>query len=365
MKEERKENLRKMIKIEKLRAKMKERGFDALLVYDELNQRYLSDFAFTDGVIAVTDSEAFLLTDFRYYEMALAKVSRDFKVLVPDDRVGFLSSLFSEKNIRRVGFEGESVPYNRYKMLRDTYAGVEFDSVDSMIEEIRQIKDENEIERIKAAQSITDKAFSHILGMLDPEHMTEIDVALELEYAMKKNGADGFAFDTIAVSGDASSLPHGTPRNIKLKKGFLTMDFGAKLDGYCSDMTRTVSVGRADLEMKKLYGTVLTAQGAALDFLAEGADAGEADKIARDIINADYNGAFGHSLGHSVGLFIHESPRLSPKAFGYKLRAGEILTVEPGIYIFGKYGCRIEDMVKIERGGIYNFTRSDKELIEI
>ncbi len=354
-----------MKKIEKLRAKMAEQDFGALIVYDELNQRYLSDFAFTDGMLVITEADAFLLTDFRYYEMALARASADFKVLMPTDRAGFVSTLLSERNIVRVGFEGDSVPYSRYKRLCETYGGIEFDSIGSMISDIRRIKDPIETEKMKAAQEITDKAFSHILGMLDPEHMTEIDVALELEYAMKKNGADGFAFDTIAVSGDASSLPHGTPRNVKLKKGFLTMDFGAKLDGYCSDMTRTVSVGRADPEMKKLYGTVLAAQKAALNFLAEGVDAGEADKIARDIINVDYNGAFGHSLGHSVGLFIHESPRLSPRDFGYKLRAGEIVTVEPGIYIFGKYGCRIEDMVKIEAGGIYNFTRSDKDLIEI
>jgi Xaa-Pro aminopeptidase len=184
---------------------------------------------------------------------------------------------------------------------------------------------------------------------------------------MRKNGASGFAFDTIAVSGDASSLPHGTPRNVKLKRGFLTMDFGAKYDGYCSDMTRTIVIGKADAEIKKLYNTVLTAQTAALDYLREGADCGEADKIARDIIDAnpEYKGAFGHSLGHSVGLFIHESPRLYSRGFGRKLRVGEILTVEPGIYLFGKYGCRIEDMVAVTENGIHNITHSTKELIVI
>ena len=145
------------------------------------------------------------------------------------------------------------------------------------------------------------------------------------------------------------------------------MDFGAKFDGYCSDMTRTVVIGRADDEIKRLYNTVLKAQLAALDYLRAGADAGEADKVARDIIDAipEYNGAFGHSLGHSVGLFIHESPALTKKAFGRALREGEILTVEPGIYLFGKYGCRIEDMVAIEENGVHNFTHSTKELIEI
>jgi len=198
-------------------------------------------------------------------------------------------------------------------------------------------------------------------------NMTEQDVAVELEYAMRKNGAEGFAFETIAVSGDASALPHGTPRNVKLKAGFLTMDFGAKFEGYCSDMTRTVVIGKADAEMKKLYNTVLEAQLKALDFLREGVDCGEADKVARDVIEShpEYSEAFGHSLGHSIGLFVHETPGLSKRGFGTKLMAGQVTSVEPGIYLFGKYGCRIEDMVAIEENGIHNFTKSPKELIEI
>ena len=154
---------------------------------------------------------------------------------------------------------------------------------------------------------------------------------------------------------------------MKLKKGFLTMDYGAKYKGYCSDMTRTVVIGKADAEMKKLYNTVLKAQLSAIEYLREGVDMGDADKIARDIIdsNEEYKGTFGHSLGHSIGLYIHESPGLSKRYFGNKVRAGEIYSVEPGIYLFGKYGCRIEDIVAIEKDGIYNFTHSTKELIEI
>ncbi len=344
---------------------MKGCGLDAVIVYDPLNEQYLSEFSFTDGLLFVSASKAYLVTDFRYYEMALKSVSEDFEVVMPKDRAEFLRGVISEYEIKTVGFEGDFLPFSRYKSLTDTFKNVKFESIGSLIEEIRQLKCPAEILKMQRAQDITDKAFSHIIKMIDPARMTEEDVAAELEYAMKKNGAQGFAFETIAVSGSASSLPHGTPRGVKLERGFLTMDFGAKFDGYCSDMTRTVAIGMADAEMKKLYNTVLTSQRAALDFLRAGVDAGEADKIARDIINVDYNGAFGHSLGHSVGLFIHESPRLSPKAFGYKLRAGEILTVEPGIYLFGKYGCRIEDMVKIEDGGVYNFTNSPKELIEI
>ena len=145
------------------------------------------------------------------------------------------------------------------------------------------------------------------------------------------------------------------------------MDFGARLDGYCSDMTRTVVIGKADEDIKKIYNTVLRAQLAALDFLKEGVDCGEADKVARDIIDAipEFKGTFGHSLGHSIGLFVHETPGLSKRSFGTKLLAGQVTSVEPGIYIFGKYGCRIEDLVAIEKNGVYNFTHSTKELIEI
>ena len=355
-----------MKKLEKLRIKMAELGVDAVLVLDELNQRYLSDFAFTDGYLFITKGNAYLITDFRYYEMALNKADKEFKILMPESREEFLKKTISDEGIKVIGFEGGFVPFETYEAYKVKYTPAEFLSIGNAIETIRQVKSPEEILKMQKAQDITDKAFAEVVKRITPD-MTELDVAVELEYIMRKNGADGFAFETIAVSGDASALPHGTPRNVKLKKGFLTMDFGAKFDGYCSDMTRTVVIGRADEDIKRLYNTVLKAQLAAIDFLRAGVDAGEADKVARDIIDATpaYNGAFGHSLGHSVGLFIHESPALTKKAFGRALRVGEILTVEPGIYLFGKYGCRIEDMVAIEENGVYNFTHSTKELIEI
>lgn len=355
-----------MKRLDKVRVKLKEQGIDALLVLDELNQRYLSEFAFTDGFLLVTASRAFLVTDFRYYEMALKAVSSEWAVVVPEDRQAFMQGVFNEENVKTVGFEGGFVSYEAYNAYKSKYAAQEFVNVGDLIEVVRQIKSPDEIEKMQKAQDITDKAFSHILKVLNP-NMTELDVAVELEYAMRRAGADGFAFETIAVSGDASALPHGTPRNVKLKPGFLTMDFGARLDGYCSDMTRTVVIGKANAEIRKLYNTVLKAQLTALDYIKAGCDAGEADKVARDIIDSveEYKGAFGHSLGHSVGLFIHERPSLSARAFGRQLRPGEIVTVEPGIYLFGKYGCRIEDMVAVTENGNYNFTHSTKELIEI
>ena len=353
-----------MSKLSKLRNKMKEIGVDSVLVLDELNQHYLSGFAFTDGFLLITLNKAYLVTDFRYYEMALNSADKQFDVLTPDNRGEFIENALAEENCKTVGFEGGSVSYDVYRSYCDKHPHLTFVNIGDTIEVIRQIKDADEIAKMQKAQDITDKAFLHILKVINRD-MTELDVAVELEYAMRKNGANAFAFDTISVSGDASALPHGTPRNVKLRDGFLTMDFGAKYEGYCSDMTRTIVIGKADEEIKKVYNTVLSAQLAALDYLKVGADCGEADKIARDIINKDYNGTFGHSLGHSVGLFIHESPRLYSRGFGRKLKEGEILTVEPGIYLFGKYGCRIEDMVAITEQGIHNFTHSTKELIEI
>ena len=353
-----------MSKLLKLRNKMKEMSVDAVLVLNELNQHYLSGFAFTDGFLLITQNKAYLVTDFRYYEMALNGADKQFEVLTPDNRSEFIDKALADEGCKSVGFEGGSVSYDVYRSYCEKHPHLSFENIGNAIEVIREIKDSDEIAKMQKAQDITDKAFSHILKVIN-RNMTELDVAVELEYAMRKNGASAFAFDTISVSGDASSLPHGTPRNVLLRDGFLTMDFGAKFDGYCSDMTRTIVIGKADAEIKKVYNTVLSAQLAALEYLKPGADCGEADKIARDIINAEYDGTFGHSLGHSVGLFIHESPRLYSRGFGRKLNVGEILTVEPGIYLFGKYGCRIEDMVAITEKGIHNFTHSTKELIEI
>jgi len=353
-----------MTRVDRLRAEMKKAGIDGVLVLDELNQRYLSEFAFTDGFLAITLDRAYLVTDFRYYEMALNKASKQFEVMDvkgAEERHKLIDTAFN--GCRVIGFEGSYLSYASYLGYKEKHPSLTFEDIGNMIESLRTIKTADEIAAMQRAQDITDKAFSHILKVLDPGKMTEIDVAVELEYSMRKNGAEGFAFDTIAVSGDASALPHGTPRNVKLKKGFLTMDYGARVDGYCSDMTRTVVIGKPDAELKKLYDTVLLAQSSALEYLRAGADCGEADRVARDIINKDYDGCFGHSLGHSVGLFIHEAPGLSVRGFGKTLESGMVVTCEPGIYLFGKYGCRIEDMVKIEDDGIYNFTHSTKEMI--
>ena len=353
-----------MLHLNRLREQMAEKGIDAFLCLDELNQRYLCGFAFTDGALLITKNRSIMITDFRYFEHAQKEAYPEFEITMPQKRKDFITEALKSEGAKVVALEGSSVAYAVYEAYKNNYPDFQFVDIGNTVEVLRQIKTPEEIAMMQKAQDITDRAFQHILSVLTPD-MTELDVAVELEYAMRKNGASAFAFDTIAVSGDGSALPHGTPRNVKLRPGFLTMDFGAKFNGYCSDMTRTVVIGRATDEIKNVYNTVLNAQLSALAFLRADADCGEADKIARDIINKEFEGTFGHSLGHAVGLFIHESPSLSSRGFGRKLKVGEVVTVEPGIYLLGKYGCRIEDMVAIEESGVHNFTHSPKELIEI
>ena len=352
------------------RSNLKEAGFGAAILSDKLNQLYLTGFDFDDGLVLVTDTKAYLLTDFRYLEAARAQCSSDFEILTPEQgHLACIRGILEEQNIAKAAIEESNLSYADYLRFGEKLPGITLEvGASKLLETQRQIKDDGELEAMAKAQAVTDAAFTHILKVITP-NMTEVEVALELEFFMRRNGADGLAFDTIAVSGSASSRPHGVPRHCKLEKGFLTMDFVARVNGYCSDMTRTVVIGKADAEMKKLYNTVLSAQLAALDAAAEGASCAGLDKIARDIIDGNdcYKGAFGHSLGHGVGLFIHEEPRLSVRASAdARLQRGNVVTFEPGIYLEGKYGCRIEDMVAIRPdGSVYNFTKSPKELIEL
>lgn len=359
-----------MSKLTRLKKKMAEKGFDAAVISSQINIRYLTDFDYTDGYVLVTKNKSYVLADFRYIEAARAKVNAsDFEIVMPNgSMLSCVASLLDENEARTVAYEDYTLACADLERMKKVFVGKELvPGASAMADGLRLYKDEGEIEKMKKAQAITDAAFAHILKVLTPD-MTEIDAALELEFFMRRQGSEGVAFETIAVSGSASSLPHGVPRNVKLEKGFFTMDFGARFEGYCSDMTRTVVLGKADNDMKKLYNTVLKAQLSALDFLKEGIACRDADTVARDIINnAGYEGRFGHSLGHGVGMYIHENPRLSQGVNNdVKLTRGHVVTVEPGIYIEGLYGCRIEDMVGVlEDGTIYNFTHSPKEMIEL
>ncbi|MBO5312350.1 MAG: aminopeptidase P family protein [Clostridia bacterium] len=350
-------------RIEALRGKLKELGIDGAFLTSAVSHRYFTKFNNGDGSLLITAKNAYAFEDFRYIEMAEKLLKGSYTVIRPSGkREKWLGEILQSEGIKRLGFEDLSTSVFAYGQLK---ADVEAELVPigKTVVSMRQVKDEWEIEQIRQAQAITDKAFSHILGILSLD-MTENDVASELEYFMRKNGAEDKSFETISISGAKTSLPHGEPENVKLQRGFLTMDFGATVNGYHADMTRTVCLGKADEEMKKLYNTVLQAQLSALEFLQAGVSSVKADSVARDIINKEYNGYFGHSLGHSVGLEIHESPVLSVSQ-DTVLLPGHVVTVEPGIYIPGKYGVRIEDLVVIRDGGITNLTVSPKELIEI
>lgn len=360
-----------MTQLNRFKEALAKSNLDGAIISSEINQRYLCDFPFSDGYILVGLEKSYLLTDFRYAE-AIKKAVSDFEILCPDSMSDCIASLVADNKMTLVAVEEDAISLKEFelfsKKLRDK-STLKAGASEILLSQ-RAIKLDYELERIKKAQEITDAAFSHIVDFIseNKSSLTERDVALELDYFMQKHGAEGSAFETIAISGDATSLPHGIPRNEKLQEGFLTMDFGAKFSGYCSDMTRTLVLGKASEEQKRLYNTVLSAQRAALEQIRLGISCRFADSVARKIINeAGYEGAFGHSLGHGVGMFIHEKPNLSPRADKkLLLQAGNVVTVEPGIYLEGRFGCRIEDMIAINPdGSVYNFTKSEKELIEI
>ncbi len=358
-----------MTQLQRFQETLAKSDFDAALISSEISQRYLSDFDFSDGYILVDPQKAFLLTDARYIEAARSTVTA-FEVILPSTPMtGAISALIEQNGYTSVAVEETELSCKAFATLKSKLPQEckLASGASSMLSTQRAIKLPHEIERIKKAQQITDQAFWHILSFISTE-VSEKDIALELEFFMRKNGAEAAAFNTIAVSGSASSLPHGVPSDTKLRQGFLTMDFGAKYKGYCSDMTRTVVIGKADDEMKKVYNTVLFAQSAAIEQIRGGMLCRDADEIARSVIrDAGYGEAFLHSLGHGVGMQIHEAPSLSKRAADdSRLLPGNVITVEPGIYLEGKFGCRIEDMITINQdGSVYNFTASPKNLIEI
>jgi len=350
------------IRFTRLQQQMEERGLDAVYVSSAENHLYMSHFDNPDGYLFLTRSQGWVFADFRYTEAAKEASFPGLHVCEPGKPK--VEELVISENCKRIGYEDNSLTCSALAGLKQRMPDVEWVPTGSMFAQIRAAKTQEEVDCIVAAQRIAEGAFQHLMGMLTYD-MTEIEVAAELEYYMKKNGSEKPSFDTIAVSGTASARPHGVPRPVKLEKGFLTMDYGAVINGYHSDMTRTICIGKADETQKKLYHTVLQAQLAALDAAALGVKNADLDKVARDIIDAtEFKGGFGHSLGHGVGLLIHESPSVSQWSGDAVLHAGEIITVEPGIYLEGKYGCRIEDMLWITENGKVNLTNCPKELIE-
>ncbi len=337
--------------------------YEAALCLTVPSCRYLTGFDYEDGGVLLTADTAYLLTDSRYIEAAREAV-RGMQCVSCKGVLKTVEALLVENNIRKLYIE-QSVSLACFHRLQKLDVElVDDDTLEKSLADARLVKDAEETALIKHAQAITEKGFEHILPFIRAG-VTEKQVALELEFFMRQNGADGVSFPFIVVSGANTSRPHGVPTDKPIQNGdFVTMDFGALYHGYRADMTRTVAVGEITELQKNVYETVLRAQNAALRGIRAGISGKEADAFARGVIEtAGYGEKFGHGTGHGVGVEIHEAPRLSPLAPDAPLRAGSVVTVEPGIYLEGQFGVRIEDMVLITENGCENLTKANKELI--
>lgn len=351
-----------MSRKEKLTKYLNENNLDAVLITDEYNMKYLSGADY-EGIFFGCKEQNYILTDSRYTEVAERDAIDATVITATKSYYEVVKELIVKHGVAKLGFEDLHLTFAHYTKFNEL--GASLVPVGNAISTFRQIKDELELEYLAMAESIGDKAFDHVLGIIKPG-MTEMDIAIEIELAMKRNGAENLSFDTIVASGINGSMPHAVPGQKKVEVGeLITMDFGCKYKGYCSDMTRTIMLGKASPKQKEIYNVVLEAQLKALDGIHAGVKGKDIDKIARDVIaKRGYGEYFGHGLGHSVGLFIHEGPNLSPKEERI-IQENMIETVEPGIYIPNFGGVRIEDMVVVTKNGHINLAKSTKELIEL
>ncbi|MBQ8209005.1 MAG: aminopeptidase P family protein [Clostridia bacterium] len=352
--------------INSLMSHMPENADSALIVTPE-NRRYFTDFPSSDGILVVTRQGSIFFTDSRYIEAAqktitCCEVAEGKKVYEQ------IRDFLNANNVKNIAVEQSGITLAQFENLKKNENLKAFEllsdnSLDKAISALRQVKSADEAERIKAAQRIAEKAFEHILDFIKVGR-TEREIQLELDFFMLRNGAEALSFDTIAVSGVNSSMPHGVPSDKRIENGdFITMDFGAVVDGYHSDMTRTVAVGFVTDKQREVYETVLYAQENALSVLRAGVACADADKAARDVIaSKGYGEFFGHGTGHGVGIEIHEKPNLSPRSDA-TLQIGNVVTVEPGIYLPSEFGVRIEDMALITENGYENLTKAEKSLI--
>lgn len=349
-------------RIDGLRELLVENELEAMIVNNAANRRYLSGFTGTAGGVLVTREEALLLTDFRYTEQAKEQAP-DLEVREFDDKlINLLAELIEEFKIEKLGFEARELTYNQYLKYKENL-DVELKGARNLVQKLRLVKDKAEIEKIKKAVKLADKAFSRTDEWLKPG-VKEQEISLELEFFMKKEGASDKAFDFIVASGVRSSLPHGVASKKELKNGeFVKMDFGCVYEGYHSDITRTVVLGEEPTKkQREVYDLVLKAQEEALDFIEAGKTGKEVDKVARDVIkDAGYGDYFGHGLGHGVGLEIHEGPKLSWQD-DTTLESGMVVSVEPGVYLPDWGGVRIEDLVVVKEDGCEILTSAPKEL---
>ncbi|MBO8142645.1 MAG: aminopeptidase P family protein [Firmicutes bacterium] len=349
-------------RVDKLRAALKEAGLEGLLVTSPGNRRYLSGFTGSAGALLITAGEALLFTDFRYVEQA-GRQAPAFTVVQYDDLYAALGERLRTVGTGPVAFEAEHVTVAQMDKLREA-AGVRWEPVRGIVEKLRAVKEPEELELIQKAIDIADRCFDHVVSHLRPG-VTEREVAWWIEAFMREHGAESLAFPPIVASGPNGAMPHARPSERPLAAGeFVTLDFGCVWQGYCSDMTRTVFLGNPAQRDRELYELVLTAQQAGISAVRPGRTGREVDAEARRVIaEAGYGDAFGHGLGHGIGLEVHEEiPRLSARSETV-LEPGMVTSVEPGVYLPGFGGVRIEDLVTVTEDGCRVLTKSPKELL--
>ncbi|WP_017380077.1 M24 family metallopeptidase [Paenisporosarcina sp. TG-14] len=351
-----------MGKLSKLRQALVENEIDALLITSGYNRRYITDFTGTAGVAIISKEQAIFITDFRYLEQAEKQISGFEIVKHTKTLVEEVTVQLDKMAVKKVGFEKDDMTYSMYESYKKA-VNTELVPVSGLVEKIRLIKTPEEIKIIKAAADIADAAFNHIITFIAPGK-TELEVSNELEFFMRKQGATSSSFDIIVASGLRSALPHGVASDKIIEKGdFVTLDFGALYNGYVSDVTRTVAVGEPSDHLKEIYQIVLDSQMLSLEKIKPGMTGIEADAVARDYIKSKgYGEAFGHSLGHGIGLEVHEGPGLSFRSETV-LEEGMVITIEPGIYLPGVGGVRIEDDAVVTATGTDRITHSTKELL--
>ena len=354
-------------RLKKVRGHLKKENLDALLVSQEQNRYYLTGWMgdFESGFVLITPKKSFILTDSRYSEHAI-KNSVGFEVLEYDSQVAiFIRDLTKKLKIKRIGYESHDLSVFTFKRLQKYNSHLKFVPIAHLVEEVRSVKDKFEILKLKKVVSVADQAFRHILGLIKPG-MTEVEVAWEMEKYMRERGAEKMAWHPFIVAcGPHSSMAHYSAGNTKIKKNDMVLvDYGCVFEGYYSDTTRVFFIGKPTEEQKKIYNLVLEAQKLSEGLIKEGKTGATIDKKVRKFLEKYTKNFYRHSLGHGVGLQVHEEPRLSIHSEN-KLKAGNVVTVEPGVYVPGWGGVRLEDMVVVTKNGCEILTKAPKSINKV
>ena len=353
-----------MSRLQKLRTSMADRGLDGVLICQPENRRYVSGFTGSSGWLLISGKEAVMATDFRYVEQARAE-SPDFTVVQTKRELGdWFPGLVSDLGLQKLGFEADFVSFDSHQKLdqamKTAQISLELVPANGLVEGLRAVKEPEELALITKAVQLGDAALEEAKGLMNPD-MTEKEAAWEIEKLLRQGGSEGVAFEIIVASGPNAALPHARPTDKKLGTGQpVVIDMGARIGGYCSDLTRTLFLGGAGDTMQKIYDIVLKAQIGAIEGAQSGMEGAEVDRLARSVIEqAGYGDNFGHGLGHGVGLAVHELPTVGPSSNG-TLSNGMVFTIEPGIYLPGEGGVRIEDIVVLEDGKARVLTGAEK-----